>query len=361
MKIGIITFYCSHNYGAMLQTYGLQEYLKSLGHEVFVIDFKPIYKIKTYKKSSYRYWLSRNPKMCFKRLVDYIKSKHRRNARWNNFNAFMNNRLDLYPYHKGKDFSEFDAIFIGSDQVWSAFHTGGEYDDIMFGVGFKCKVISYAPSCTSTSLNKQQKDYFRSHLDNLTAISVREEVFKNALQPLTNKTISVVLDPTFLAGVDVFNKISTPIEYKKPYIVLYEIIGYKQVHEIASHIAKQLDAEIIELTNGISNKHNDATVKDEASPEQFLGYIKNATCVVTTSFHGTAFSILFQKPFYTVLQGTSADNRMINLLSKLGLQERMVAMDEKPIFSVPDYFSSNHNLSLLETESKEFIYNSLKS
>lgn len=360
MKLGIITFYCSHNYGAMLQTYGLQQYLKNEGHEVYVIDFKPRYKIETYKRRSIRYWLSRNPKMCVIRFVDYIKSLKRRDKRWFAFNRFMESQLSLYPYHKGMDFHEFDAIFIGSDQVWSPNHTGGYYDDIFFGVGFKCKSISYAASCTSISLNEQKKDYFRCHLDKMTAISVREEKFKESLQSLTKNEISVVLDPTLLAGVEVFNKVASNFTPQKPYVVIYEIARHQQVRLIAKDIAKQIGADIVEFTNSVTNKHNAPTIYDDASPEEFLGYIKNADCVITTSFHGTAFSILFQRPFYVVSQKTAADNRMISLLSKLGLHDRMISMDDRPRISIPDYISVNQKLFQLVTESENYIKNSLK-
>lgn len=360
MKLGIITFYCSHNYGAMLQAYGLQEFLKREGHEVYVIDFKPKYKIDAYKRRSTRYWLSRNPKMCVKHLIDYLRTLKKRDKRWFTFNDFMETHLSLYPYYRGMDFHEFDAIFIGSDQVWSPYHTGGWFDDIMFGVGAKCNVISYAASCTATSLNEQQKDYFFHHLDNMVSISVREESLKNMLQPLTKHKISIVLDPTLLAGVGVFDKIANIATREKPYVVIYEIIGHQQVHTIAESIAKQLDAEILELKNSISNRHGDSSIKDDASPEEFLGYIKNAACVVTTSFHGTAFSILFQRPFYMVLQNSAADNRMVSLLEKIGLQDRMISMNERPTMSIPDYTLANQKMEQLVKESEEFIHKSLK-
>ena len=358
MKLGIITFYCSHNYGAMLQTYGLQEYLKKQGNEVFVIDFKPDYDLKLYKKNDFRAWLSRNPMKCFKRLANYIRYKHIRHKRWDGFHSFMNCRLSLFPYKKGDDFHDFDAIFIGSDQVWSPYHTGGWYDDIMFGKGFKCKAISYAASCTSTILDERQKDYLRNHLSGMDAISVRENQFKKALQPLTRHTISVVLDPTFLAGSKVFNAIATPINKERPFVLIYEITQHKEVYDIACGIANQLNADIVELTNGMLNYHR-STMDEGASPEEFLGYFKNAACVVTTSFHGTAFSLIFQKSFYMVKMGSSADDRMTSLLYTLNLQDRIISKGDMPIFTSPNYNKSKERLHEMVSFSESFIANSL--
>ena len=359
MKIGIITFYCSHNYGAMLQTYGLQEYLKGIGHEVYIIDFKPKYKLKQYKKNDFRAWFSRNPIMCIKRLFNYIRYKKTRNARWNGFNTFMKQRFSLYPFKNGEDFHDFDAIFIGSDQVWSSYHTGGKYDDIMFGVGFKCKAISYAASCTVLSLNKYQIDYFKKHLDWMTAISVREEGFKNVLQPLTKHNISVVLDPTLLAGRIVYDRIASTIIKEKPYILVYEISPHQEVYRLALSMAEQLNTDIVELTNGMQNYHRE-TMDEGASPEKFLGYFKNAACIITTSFHGTAFSILFERPFYTVLQGTAADIRMTSLLSQIGLYDRLIKKDKMPVFSIPNFKHANNLLTNSVKFSEEFISKSLQ-
>jgi len=357
MKVGIITFHSAHNYGAMLQAYGLQEYLKGKGCDTYIIDYRPDYITKCYLRDNSRDWLSKNPIMCCKRIFNYIRYRNIRHRRWDGFYSFIKNRFSLYPYHKGDDFHDFDAIFIGSDQVWSSSHTSGQFDDLMFGVGFKCKAISYAPSCSKYSLNENESDYFRRHLDDLYAISVREQSFKDMLLPLTKKDIEVVLDPTLLAGENVFANIAQTIDYKKPYVVVYEIISHKEVLEMAKETANQIGADVVELTNGIGKHRN--TMKEDASPEEFLGYIKNATCVVTTSFHGTAFSILFQKPFYMVRQRRPADGRMVSLLTALGLERRLVDMNDKVTFCDIDYTLVSSRLAKLRKDSISFINKNL--
>ena len=358
MKIGIITFHFSRNYGAALQAYGLQEYLKTLGHDVYIIDYRPQYLMKHFRRDSARIWLSKNPFMCIKRFCNYMQTREIRHQRHDGFVSFVNNYQKLYPYRDGEDFNGFDFVFIGSDQVWSPFHTGGQYDDIMFGVGFKCKVISYAPSCSQASLNREEREYLKEHLDYLYAISVREHHFKDMLQPLTRKEIQVVADPSLLAGAAIFEKIAAPINRNKPYVLIYEIVHHQQVQRIAKEIATQLNADIVELTNGMLGYHN-KTMDEGASPEKFLGYIKEASCVVTTSFHGTAFSLLFQKPFYMVKQDNSADDRMSNLLKLLGLQERIISMDAKVKFGKINYTPVSPRLEEYRHDSILFIDKSL--
>lgn len=358
IKLGILTFHSAHNYGATLQAYGLQEFLRSLGHEVCIIDYRPAYITKDYLRDSCKYWLSRNPKMCLKRLINYVRYAGVRHARWENFNKFIENKLSLYPYLPGMDFHEFDAVFIGSDQVWSPYHTGGQYDEIFFGVGFKCKAISYAPSCSQSSLTEEQKERLTVLLGNLTSISVREHGFKRLLTPLTTQNISVVVDPSLLAGKKAYDKIAASIQRNKPYIVVYEIKPHKQVYDMACEIANQLNAEVVELTNGVRNFHREGMF-EATSPEEFLGYIKNASCVITTSFHGTAFSLLFHTPFYVVRQGNDADLRMESLLDFLNLRNRLIKMSDSPVFTAVDMDNPDVALQALRETSQNFIIENL--
>lgn len=358
MKVGIITFHSAHNYGAMLQAYGLQEYMRHKGYDINIINYRPKYIENSYHRDNMHDWLSKNPVLCCKRLFNYIRYRNIRHRRWDGFESFINRYFKLYDFSIGDDLHTFNAVFIGSDQVWSSSHTGKQFDDIMFGVGFKCKVISYAPSCSKISLNEKESDYFRQHLDHLCAISVREKSFKDMLQPLTYKNIEVVLDPTLLVGREVFDKIALHVQRYKPYVLIYEITPHKGVRRIAENIARQIDADVVELTNGMLNYHL-KTMDEGASPEEFVGYFKNASCVITTSFHGTAFSVMFEKPFYMVRQRTGADGRMISLLSALGLEDRLVDMQDEVGFCEIDYTPVSCRLAELRKESESFVNSAL--
>jgi hypothetical protein len=252
-----------------------------------------------------------------------------------------------------------DAVFIGSDQVWSKAHTGGEFDPMFFGIGFNAKAISYAPSCSISSLNDDDKEKLSKLLTNISSISVREDEFKKLLQPLTNQNISVVVDPTILAGANPFKKIAVAPKKDKPYVLIYEITRHPEVLEFARLLAKELNADIVELTNGMT-AHHEPFMDEAASPEEFLGYIRDAACVVTTSFHGTVFSILFETPFYTITQGNSFDIRMVNLLSKLDLKSRLKPLGETCKFAPVDFKGAHERLDELATVSKKFIADSLK-
>lgn len=359
MKVGILTFHSAHNYGAVLQAYGLQEYLRSAGLDAYIIDYRPDYITKVYPAKGRTFWLSKNPKWLIKGIYAYIAFRKIRLGRWNAFNRFISTRLRLYPYTPGMDFHEFDAVFIGSDQVWSAPHTGGTFDKLYFGEDFKCKVFPYAPSCTGLVWTDKEKEFLSKHLDAMTAISVRETQFKEVLQPLTKKDISIVVDPTLLAGRKHFEKLAVPINQKRPYILIYNIGIHPEVLEMAKAMAKNIGGDVIELGNGIG-RYRRKTMREDASLEEFLGYIKNAACVLTTSFHGTAFSLMFHTPFYTVLQHSAADNRMTSLLSALNMEDRLINKGDIPTITPLNDELLDENLKKLTQASEEFIANAIQ-
>lgn len=298
--------------------------------------------------------MSRSIGYSARALATYLTTSKIRHARWDNFEKFISTCLNLYPYKPGMDFHEFDAVFIGSDQVWSKAHTGGQFDPILFGEGFKCKVIPYAPSSIDLNFTNDEKEFLSEHLDKMTAVSVREPKMKEVLQPLTKNPISVVVDPSLLAGSDCFEPIATDVKLKRPYVLIYEINGHPQVYKAAKMIADSIGGEVVELTNGMRGYHK-KYMHEDASPEEFVGYFKHAACVLTTSFHGTAFSLMFHKPFYTVLQGSSVDDRMVQLLRTLHLENRTIKMGDTPQLEPLDANKLQSALDVLTLASKEFI------
>lgn len=342
MKIGIITFQCAHNYGAVLQAYGLKEYLKSLGYSVNIVDYRPRYKVNTYRKFNPRYWLSRNPYKCIIRLFIEIIVKPTRIKRWYAFEDFINGYLELYPHNKDEDYLMFHTLILGSDQIWNPGLTGGNFDKVYFGENAKCNIISYAASSRFEKLSKQQKIFFSDFLLKLKAISVRESSLANLLQPLVNKEIITVVDPTLLAGKKIFDKIATPPK-KEKYLLLYQIGQWKELNTFANKIAKKLDLEVIEIvSHPIIPKKG---LIQTASPCEFIGYFQNASFIVTTSFHGLAFSIIYNKDFYCLRQNTDADLRLLSLLNKLELGKRFLELGEEPYFEKINYSKVNEKLN----------------
>lgn len=374
MKIGILTFHCAHNYGAVLQAYGLQEYLKSCGHEVEIVDYRPTYLTRGYeafplpalrKISLFRkckrlaYWGATLPW----RLREFPVRIQRRKG----FEKFISEKLNLSRerfVEGGRVPAEnYDAIFFGSDQIWSPNHTHGA-DSVFFGdfpAPAQTRKIAYAASAGAASETLGENAFVASALKNFSAISVREANLSASLQPHTDLKIETVLDPTLLADKSVWENLAEPPATRKKYVLVYQVSYNPQADRIARELAAQLGAEVVSVWAGYSLRGN--MLKTE-TPEQFVGWFKNAACVVSTSFHGTAFSLIFEKPLYYVGRGNAAENRPKQILGALGLMDRFIAgTAPTPTFSAIDYGKINTEMGggiqMLQTHSRAFIERAL--
>lgn len=355
MKIGILTFHCAHNYGAVLQTYALQEVLKNLGHNPKIIDYRPSYLLKPYEPLNLKF--SIRLKWMLKNSVVEMQMYPRRARRHRAFVKFIKSRLALSPYRKGMPVeTDFDACVFGSDQIWNPLITGG-YDDVFWGIlpieKGKKKFVSYAASMGRDVATDDERKLIRERLKNFDAISVREKSLQTLLAPLTDKEVNLVLDPTLLAPKTVWDKLNDNVK-ERGYVLVYQVREDPNTIEIARHIARQLNAEVICLEAVVKWKEGQE-VRPCASPEDYVSYFKHARCVVTTSFHGTAFSVIFNKPFYCLGFGDWMDGRSKSLLQTLHLEERIIDKLDRPQFSDIDYSEANEILSRLRESSERFL------
>lgn len=323
MKIGILTYHCAFNYGAVLQCYALQEYLKSLGHEVYVINYRPNYL--KYSLFIWYNWLSLSPIKCIKKIIQQISSFNLQIKRFTVFKKFVYEKLNIKNLKLQSSQNDIDCFIFGSDQIWRK--NKNLFDPIYFGE-FKAsqghKLISYAASMGLEKLTETEKEQLRKFLKRFSLITVREISLKQLLTPLTDKRIDVVIDPTFLLRQSEWEKIVKKPNINKPYILLYQVISNSLTNKIAQIAAKDLNAEIIEIASGFSNKQKNHRVVYTASPEEFLGWIMNAHFIVTTSFHGTAFSIIFNKAFVSIKQNKPSDLRIDSILKSINLTNRFI-------------------------------------
>ena len=325
MKIGILTFHRAINYGAVLQAYGLQETLKSMGHEVSVIDYCPEYLLSPYRLffteriTGHGFW--GNLRMIVRECLAY-PYRWKRN---HHFQKFIDKYINIHAFHSGEFDNDFDILIIGSDQVWNIGITRG-MDPFYWGTAKQVKSIkhiSYAASAGSiNSLKKLHTIEISAALEGFSSLSVRELTLANYIQNITDITPRLVLDPVLLAGRKHFERL---ISYKrnKPYLLFFTLNGNKDAQKIAKRIAEEKNLVFREMASN-NEVIKDLTVIKSASPEEFLSWFENADYVVTTSFHGTAFSILFHKNFHVYCDNENISERISNLLNMLNLYERMI-------------------------------------
>lgn len=244
--------------------------------------------------------------------------------------SFVRYHLELSSKRYGTFVSnyDYDTFVLGSDQIWNK-GILGSYDSVLWGdfeINKNARIISYAASGAVRELKEDDLIYIQSKLKRMHSISVREESFKNLLQPLTTKKILTTLDPTLLANPEIFYKITIKPKIKKKYVLVYSLSGgiSKDIKLVSEYIAKKIGAEIHIITYLSDKWQPSKNIHETCSPQEFLGFFANAEYVLTNSFHGTAFSLIFKKQFLSFLSDQPKDERVLNILSKLELNNKAV-------------------------------------
>lgn len=366
-KIGILTFHRAHNYGAVLQAYALQEYLRGLGFDVTIVNYTPSYLIDPYRVIPFKGRFFRS-KTCLQKMKFILYSILTIYTRYFRFKAFEKSILKLLKL-SNSEFStaeqiqgSFDVIILGSDQIWNDKITNG-FDSVYFGQIpniSSSKIISYAASMEAHMLTDSQKSVLKESLAKIDFISVREMQLKDLLRSFISKQISVVLDPTLLCDSSVFNKIAVKPNIKRKYVLVYQVAYLHETLNYAKRVASRLDATVIQISAAplISLDQN---IKQAESVEEFLGWFKHAECIVTTSFHGTAFSLIFKKNFYSIgIKGI--DTRISSLLKQINLSDRIVDPNRLiDNISLIQYDNVTSDICSLRDDSREYLLNSINN
>lgn len=323
MKIGILTFHRAHNYGAVLQAYALKEYLKSMHLDVEVVDYVPTYFESSYKKIGFKNILSSSLYKMIRNICFYPQIKKRNNA----FINFIEKKISPSQIkYTEKDIIEgYDVLVYGSDQIWNGVHTNGP-DNVFWGYSttLSTKKIVYAASSSVNFFKLGILQYVKNALSNFDYLSLREENVLSIIKNLTDKYVEHVVDPTLLLSKEDWESKFDLKKLEHDYILVYQVRENPLTLRIAKEYAKKHDLKIIILTKMVYQRF-DMHLNQTASPEDFVQLIKNATLVLTTSFHGTIFSLIFRKNFYTIDINSEINERSLSILSAIGLQDRLIS------------------------------------
>ncbi|MDY4567769.1 MAG: polysaccharide pyruvyl transferase family protein [Alloprevotella sp.] len=366
MKVGILTFHRATNYGAILQAYALLKFLQTQGHDVKIIDYKP-------KGMSSLYAPINVPgiKNKIKRIVlnllmlPSLKSRClRRKMFWDYINTFLPLTERIYA---SSSLPAMDAFIVGSDQVWSTCFTGG-IDPLYWGQfdRKRARLISYAGSAAEDMENSFYTNDNAKLLKTFDYISVRERELKQYLQKQSlGKDIVQVTDPTLMAGAELFHDlIANKSPLSKPYLLIYQVIRTKDafIQEYAKQIASCKEWDIVEIKNTrlyIWSKNKLSVSKNLQNPSDFVNLFKYAQYVITTSFHGTAFALMFNRPFNVVSISEEVDSRAKNILGQLNLNDRLITLPSVKEQKEIDWGLINQKLAELRIPSRMFLQKAL--
>ena len=354
MRIGILTYHRSYNYGALLQAYALKVCLSSFGHDVVFVDYWPEYHKEVYLIWSWRKFNNNNIKGKIKMLLGLLQIKA-----WRQMQTVFHAFIGEYINPLGSIDEEYDLVIYGSDQIWrKQNHPSYKgFNDVYFGSSIikTKKKITFSASMGRINLNEEDKLFLEKQLMNFDALSVRESDLLQVIKPLTTLDVFHTLDPIFLLNKDQWGQFaSLPSPTLGEYILLYNLHSDPLVKKIALELSEKCNLSIISLKGAMEFKVKENKIS-ATGPKEFLGLIKNAKYIVTSSFHGVAFSILFEKQFYVSMRRNTS--RVSSLLSLFGLDERYVkdkTYDLKKI-GVIDYENLSQSYNAARNESMSYL------
>lgn len=366
-KIGILTFHNAHNYGAVLQAYALKTKLERMGHEAEVLNYRNKYIARNYKKVLHiDFWkrdvLPSRWGKVIREIRDVFYGLPEWQRQWQVFEDFISQKL-LAGDSRQLSLEDVaakncDVYVLGSDQIWARELTHGMDPAYFAQFAPERKKISYAASVPNGGIPENEKPYFKEYLQDLSYISVREEKLANAIRELTGREVDTVVDPTLLLEKDDYQ----PLLYKEPlkqgdYVFAYFVVENEVLSRLAKRAAELMGCELIELHYKKTPQINGENMIFDAGPSEFLTYIRDAKMIVTNSFHGTVFSILFKKKFYSVYK---ENGRIDNLLGFLGISECHIQSEEELVVDREiDYASADEKLKAYRRQSVEYLEKAL--
>lgn len=388
-RIGILTeYYNSVNYGGNLQAYALVRYLNEHGAYAEQIQYNTSKNNKlSLKQRIHKYNLSKLlvklvQKILLKPIHDIsikIGTKHhivemqklqKRNRFISEFNQKIPHCKNVFTDLTIHECNKLYDIFItGSDQVWNSIDRQSYFLSFVEKNKIKC---SYAASISKNSLKDYEIDFFKDALIDYQKISVREKETAEMLSDLTTRKIEWVVDPVFLLSENIWKKICTPKLVQESYVFCYFLGDTKWHRNVATHYAKKRNLKIVTLPYLLGQYRScDANFGQErlfeVKPEDFISLIRYAKCVITDSFHASAFSVIFENEFFVFERQVSVSmgTRIRSLMELTGIQERYYMTEKEALehmMKLSEYKNTINKKLLNEMikKSENFIKDAIK-
>lgn len=363
-KIGIITFSEADDYGALLQSYSLCQYLRSEGYNTNVICYAPSYLTGHYRFISYYPYesIKKTIYLGLKGLIKNLfigKSLYIQKRRMRQFRKdyFGKNRQKLHTI-KQASLLQYAYYIVGSDQIWNPEITYG-LREMYFGAfdhPYKKKVIAYGASFGSCCLDKKYDDRFAELISYVDDISLRETDSIAYVESFNREAI-MVIDPVFLLDDQHWHDLAIYAKQDNYILVIMTELN-QDIYDYAMKLSQDKNMKVIEIALRKKNKNHNIQYIYSLGPREVLGYIDKAAYVVTNSFHMLAFSIIFQKQFVVFMHSTRG-NRLQNLLDIYTLNDRLYN-DNINIDAPIDWDLVTSQRERIVKISKDFLNDSLK-
>ena len=357
MKVGIVTFHVSYNFGSALQAYALQTLVSSLGHEASIVNYLSL------DFELYKLFSPLHPRRDVRTLLNLRGYLGRRVA----FRDFSEEHFKLtkntYTYKDETSLSElqadFDCFVCGSDQIWNLNCTRGAVGPFFLSFAGDKRRVAYAPSLGRTSFDPENfdKEKVARLLADFDFLSVREAETLPLFQSLVDKPIDGVLDPTLLLDATDYEAILSEPPVEGEYIFMYLLRKCPELVESTIAMARETGKKVVYVSERNLPIPNGVNLFG-IGPSEFLALIANAGCVMANSFHAAVFSVLFRKAF-RVFATDKTGSRMRDLLGNLGIPERCVACEDSSTITDVDWDDVEGRLESLRAHSMDYLRRAL--
>ena len=358
MKIGILTYHRTHNYGGCLQAVATRIVLEQMGHKVYYIDYWPEYHSYHYSPFSINKLIRTKGIRTKLRLIkNEIKYGRFYSKRKQNFESFI--KVEIAPFCRPISES-YDAAVYGSDQIWRKQPILNDYNSLYFADhSIKAgRYVAFSASMGNMPSSESETKKIASLLTNFDNIAVRENALKILCERLTDKTVSITADPTLLVSSSLWDRLlDVRNKPSQKYVLVYALHDTFDLRQIQEFAEKR--GCILKVLYGNANQKETGNIITTAGPKEFLSLIKNAEFVFSSSFHGLAFSLLYGKQFYVSFKDNA--DRAKSLLANVGQSNRFL----QPYSNLPenieiiDYNNVNEKLQKLREESLQYLNNAL--
>ena len=357
-KAGIVTFHHAQSYGALLQTYALQQFMLDNGIDTQVVNYRckfledrahPFRYIRGKALRNYAASFYYAPKIsAMRRKVDAFGKAHLRMTPPCNRETVARQTEDL------------ELLIAGSDQVFNPGCAG--FDPVYFlEFAPDHKKISYAASFGTAVLPEEKKEAYRQRLEGFQCLSIREESGRDLVKELTGRESRIHVDPTFLLTKEQWDAF-LPGKDRKPYIFLFTVLKPKRLVDYALKLSEQTGLPVVWLNYRRWVKDKRIEYIDSVPANEFVELFRNAEYVCTNSFHGNAFSLIYQKQFVVETDTVSGENtRSRELMQRLGLSFRVLAGENWPgMEQTTDWSMVEDYISKERERSREYLLTAAK-
>ena len=361
MKIDIVTLHRAQNYGSVLQAFALQKQIEKLGHQAYILDYYPEHYtnkglLKRLKNKSSRF---NNPLVLLIAKLLIYPSYLKKGIQFNKFMHYLNLEKPSFATNEegmGR-FTDADAYCAGSDQIWNSHWNEGVEKALFLDFVPKGKLcFSYAASIGLSNIPANEIDETKLLLDKFEFLSLREDKGVELVKKLGRTDAVQCLDPTLLMSKEEWSLYADDSYKGKEYVLTYNLHHDPEIDKCAKAIASKYHLQIRNISYNWHDIVRHGHLDWCPTVEGFLGLIKNAKYVVADSFHATAFSIIFEKPF-VVITPEVASSRLSSLLKMLELDDYNInkftslKVIEQPI----DYIRVKSIIATKQRESISFL------